>query len=174
MAGGMTKTSNETDEDGGAQPWWAAALKVGIGVALADAIGRLLGFPTPTLAAITAAFTAGQPPATSRGKALRRALAAMLGVGLGVGVALARGVGVPPTPAFLAVGLVAGALRPRSADYLYSVVVGIVVANAAATSEQPLAQLAAEKAALVAIGLVVGPIVAHAVDGVRGAWARRR
>lgn len=165
---------NETDEDGGAQPWWVAGLKVGLGVMLADLAARLLGFPSPSVAAVTAAFTAGQPPATSRGKALRRTLAALLGAGLGaLAAALARTFDLPFSLAFLGVGLVAGALRPRSADYLYTAVIGIVVANAVEATNQPIVEVSVEKAVLVVLGALIGPLVAHAVDGVRDAWGRR-
>lgn len=161
--------SGEAAEDVEREPWWALMLKVGLAMALADATARLLGVPAATLAVITAGFVSAQPPATSLGMALRRWLASMLGVAMGAGAGwLVRLMALPATLAPLAIGLVAGALRARSIDYLYVAVVGIVVAFTIEDTERSILAVAGEKALLVTIGCVAAPLTVLAVDRLRG------
>ena len=164
----MVGHPGEDDEDAGAEPWWALSLKVGLAMAMADMVARLVGVPAADLAVITAAFIAAQPPASSIGKALRRWVSALLGVALGLVAGWAVRAGALPTLAPLLIGLIAGGLSARSTDYLHAAVVGIVVAFTIEAGERGLLPVAGEKALAVTIGCAVAPLVVLLVDRLRG------
>ena len=167
----MIGPKDEGERDPAAEPWWLMALKVGIAMALADFAARLAGFSSPSVATISTVFIAAQPPAKSIGKGLRRWFAALGGVVVGTLAAFAIAfAGAPPTAAFLFVGLVAGALRPRSIDYLYAAVIGAVVALKVQSGGDPVLEIAVAEAIQVTIGCAVAPLVVLVLDRV---WHRQ-
>ena len=161
----MIGHSAEGERDPANEPFWLMALKVGVAMALADALARLAGFESPSVATISTIFIAGQPPAKSIGKGLRRWLAALGGVAIGTVVAAALAAyALPPTLAFLVIGALAGALRPRSVDYLYAAVIGAVVALTVQAGSDPVGEIALAQAIQVTIGCAVAPIVVLIAD----------
>ena len=157
----------EGDRDPADEPFWLVAVKVGVAMALADALARLAGFSSPSVATISTIFIAGQPPGKSIGKGLRRWFAALSGVAVGAGAAYAIArVSAPPTVAFLVIGALAGALRPRSVDYLYAAVIGAVVALTVQAGNDPVVEIAIEQAIQVTIGCAVAPVVVLVVERV--------
>lgn len=161
----MIGPSSEGERDPSNEPWWLMALKVGLAMALADFAARSAGFSNPSVATISTVFIAAQPPAKSIGKGLRRWLAALSGVAVGTlaAYAVARA-SLVPTWAFLLVGLAAGALRPRSIDYLYAAVIGAVVALEVQSGSDPVLEIALAQAIQVTIGCAIAPIVVLVLD----------
>ena len=172
----MVGHQDEADEDPTDEPWVLMALKVGLAMAIADLLGRTTGFDDHSVAVIATIFVAGQPPATSIGKGLRRWLAGMGGVAAGALAAYgALRFALSPIWPFLLLGLAAGATRTLSIDYLYAAVIGAVavfavqagVAGGGSEGRSDLLaitwQIAWQKGVLVTIGFAVGPAVVVAV-----------
>ena len=150
-------------------------LKVGIAMLLADMIARGIGFPSPTWSVLTAAFLATSPPIASANAAVKKIVAMLVGITLGVaGAYAAQAMSAVPSLHFLVVGLVAGFLGSRSADYLFAAVVGTVVTFVGSGGGDPTAEVATRTVCMILIGCAVGPVVVWAVERVRRAAHERK
>lgn len=152
------------DEDGAL---WLG-LKVALAMLVADAVARSLGFEERTWSVLTAAFLATSPPVAGVNAAFKKLVALAVGISLGALGAWSaiQMEGVTPLH-FGAVGLVAGVLGSRSPDYLFAAVVGTVVTFVGSGGGGPLPEIVTATACTVAIGCLIGPMAAWAVERVK-------
>lgn len=169
---GTTYVPPRSPEDD--HPLWLA-LKVGLSMFLADLIASTIGFQAPTWSIILAAYLSTQPPQSSAGAAGRKLLAMVGGVALGVGSGYVHqfvpNQGVALT--FAGLGLIAGVLATRSADYVFAAVVATVITFVAQTGEETVLVEGLRAAAMIVIGCLVAPAVVWSVERVR-AWRHER
>ena len=146
------------------------ALKIGAAMFLANLIATNLGFMTPTWSIILAAYLAMEPPVSSAKTAFGKVIAMAVGLCLGiVGAYLNDGMTSLPSVTFGVVGLVAGFLATRSANYLFAAVVATIITFTAQGGNQPIIEEAVAAACMIAIGCLTGPSVVWVVERLR-AW----
>ena len=145
-------------------------LKMAIAMLIADFVARRAGFESPTWAVLTAAFLATSPPVASAKAALKKLVALAVGVMLGAaGAYAAQLLESVPSIHFAIIGLIAGFLGSRSADYLFAAVVGTVITFVGSGGGDPLPEVIAQTTALVLIGCAIGPAVVWVVERVKRA-----
>ena len=165
--GGGPAGADDAPETPEENTWLSLGVKMALAMFLADLVARLLGFENPTWAVISAAFLATGAPIGSFASAARRLGALAVGLALGTtGALLGDAFSGVPSLHFALLGLVAGAIGSRSSDYLFAAVVGTVVTFAG--GDDPLPEVIATTACMVAIGCAVGPAVVWGVERAKG------
>ena len=147
-------------------------LKVAIAMLIADFVARRAGFDAPTWSVLTAAFLATSPPIASAKAAGKKLVALAVGIALGAaGAYAAQLLESVPSVHFAIIGLVAGFLGSRSADYLFAAVVGTVITFIGSGGGDPLIEVVTQTTAMVLIGCAVGPAVVWVIERVKRAGA---
>ena len=155
--------------------WLSLGIKVAAAMLIANIVATRSGFEDPTWTVLTAAFLATSPPIASAKAAGKKIVALFIGVALGAaGAYVAQSMSGVPSLHFALVGLVAGALGSRSADYLFAAVVGTVITFIGSGGGDPLPEVIATTTVMVLIGCAIGPVVVWVVERVKRAWYERR
>ena len=152
----------------GDHPAWLMGLRLALAVGASALVARLLGYGTPSWAIITAAYIATNPPAESLRTALSDLAAAVLGILFGLAAAWTFPAGeAVPVWHFVLIAFVGGACATRHPAFVYTVVVGTVVAFSAGEGAETPIEVALDCAALILIAVVLAPGVVWALEWVR-------
>ena len=177
-SGPVSGRGGNPDADDGYSPpqapeddtWYWLGAKVAVSMLLADLVARSGGFDSPTWSVLTAAFLATSPPVASAKAAGKKLVALAVGVALGAAGAWSAELlsGVPALH-FALIGMIAGILGSRSADYLFAAVVGTVVTFVGSGGGDPLPEVVTTTTCMVLIGCIVGPAVVWCMERIRRA-----